>query len=228
MAPKTKVGELPKAALEYKEMLQAMAGGVTPDNVKSTAHQARGKAISAMKGQMTPEKLEEFKSLDKDSSRQEWLAEYLLDPASGGCVGKNFCTRTSTTSDTTTWVWLTLDELAGPKWLNSEANAKIAITAMTSRPHSTNTALCDAGVHEYRHEIRKEELKKAIDEGARLENNADMSARDYSSTYKHMANSMNPGQEDPRPSKKARAGKEKVEKPNESPEKVSHKALCIQ
>ena len=88
-------------------------------------------------------------------------------------MGKNWAQRTSVTEDTTTWVWLTQAELEGP-WLNSKENARIAIASMTSRKHSTNKALYDAGVLEYRHEIRKAELKKAIEEGARLEQAAEV------------------------------------------------------
>ena len=130
------------------------------------------------------------------------------------------------------WVWLTQAELEGPRWLNSKENAKIAISSMNSRKHSTNKALYDAGVLEYRHEIRREELKKAIEEGARLEQEAEVAPKDYAGMVEHMANSKNPGAEDvdTRPAKKSRTQKAAAEKDKEkeSPEKVALKAMCSQ
>ena len=59
-------------------------------------------------------------------------------------------------------------KLAGPSWpklAQTEENAATAITSMTSRLHSTNDALNKAGVLEYRHMVRREQLAKAIAEG---------------------------------------------------------------
>ena len=209
-------------------MLESM-GGVTPENANKANPKLRNKAMTAMQQCIGQDKKAEYKDLTSDDQRREWIAEYLLDPASGGCIGKNFAQRTSTSSNTSLWVWLTLEELSGPRWLNSVKNAEIAVTSMLSRPHSTNSALANAGVMEFRHHIRKEELKKAIEEGARLEQEAPVPLTAYNKVYEHMTNSMNPGFEDPRPPKKQRAQKDKEkDKEQDTPEKIAHKAMCIQ
>jgi hypothetical protein len=45
--------------------------------------------------------------------------------------------------------WITLEALSGPVHLNSMTLAKVAITAMESRPHS-NAALAAINIMEYR------------------------------------------------------------------------------
>lgn len=231
MAPKMQPSALPKAVAEYKEMLEKL-GGVTADNVSKSDGKLRSRAMTAMRRSIGDDKNGEFQKLNNDAERREWLAAYIMDPEKGGCLGKNWTQRTSVSSTATVWVWLTQAELEGPRWLNSKENAKIAVSSMTSRKHSTNKALYDAGVLEYRHEIRKEELKKAIEEGARLEQEAEVAPKDYAGMVEHMANSKNPGAEDvdTRPAKKSRTQKAAAEKDKEkeSPEKVALKAMCSQ
>ena len=224
--------ELPKAVAEYKEMLEKL-GGVTPENVSKAGGKMRNQAMNAMKRHIGDDKKAEYEKLNSDAERREWLAEYILNPAEGGCLGKNWTQRTSVSSNKTAWVWLTQAELEGPRWLNSKELAEIAISSMASRKHSTNRALSDAGVLEYRHEIRKEEMTKAIEEGARLEQAAEVDPKHYTAMVEHMRNSKNTGDEDTRPAKRSRASiaKEKAaadkDKEKElSPEQIAFNAMC--
>ena len=121
MAPKAEIVKLPKAALEYKQMLEAV-GGVDAATVKSCCPKQRNKAVGAMKYMLGPDSMQEYKDLKTDRERHEFMAEYLLDPKNVSCKGATFVSRTSTTTSTTTWVWLTEAELAGPSWFNSEEN----------------------------------------------------------------------------------------------------------
>ena len=101
-------------------------------------------------------------------------------------------------------------------------NAKIAITAMMSRPHSTNDALNQAGVVEYRHTIRKEELAKAIKEGARIDQAAEVSPDDVQDVVDNLTDSKSHTCSNPKPKKKSRTsatGADPVD-----PEKTSHQA----
>ncbi len=58
-------------------------------------------------------------------------------------------------------VWLTLEELSGPTYMNSKTNAEIAIQTMQSRNH-INTALATAGVMQYKHYAITEARHKNI------------------------------------------------------------------
>jgi hypothetical protein len=223
MAPKISPDALPKAALEFKKMLEDL-GGVTPANIKGGDSKLRNKAILAMKSHIASESAEEYKQLHNDSDRHDFIAEYLMDPQKYSATAKNFVGRTSTTTNASVWVWLTLAELGGARWLNSPENAAIAVTTMKSRPHSTNTALQLAGVLEYRHHIRREMLENAISEGARIDSEAPIASADVDAMSAHMRNSNNPGEDAPR-TKKARKKETIVITDIESAEKISHKAL---
>lgn len=198
MAPKAAKDKLPKAAEEFKQLLlKSGSGEITPESVADkTFSKQRNAASSAMRHHLkttNPDKFAAYQELSSDKLRNEWVAEYLLDVESGGCVGKNLTERVSTSTDSTVWVWLTLPELGGPRWLNSEENAQIAITSMRERLHSTNEALANAGVMEYRHTIKRSELARAIREGARVDQSVQIDPSDYEKVRAHMAESRNPG-----------------------------------
>lgn len=223
MAPKRKADELPKAAIELKQMLESL-GGVTADNIKDIDYKMRNKATVAIKQSLPPDVVDDYKQLNNDFARHSFIVEYLLDPVAVTCKGKTFVARTSTTTSTSAWVWLTEAELAGPKWLNSTQNASIAISSMQSRLHSTNIALHDAGVLEYRHQIRKEMLEKAVAEGARVEaETVELDQTHYETLATHMSDSRNPIADAP-PAKKRQKAKQQptVEL---DPEQSEHKAL---
>ena len=40
-----------------------------------------------------PSDYEAFRDLADDIARREWLAEFLMDPMTGGCKGRNYTTR---------------------------------------------------------------------------------------------------------------------------------------
>ena len=99
MAPKMQPSALPKAVAEYKEMLCAI-GGVTADNVSKSDGKMRSRAMTAMRRSIGDDKNGEFEKLNNDTERREWLAEYIMNPAEGGCLGKTFTQRTSVSSNT--------------------------------------------------------------------------------------------------------------------------------
>ena len=166
MAPRTKPTDLPKAAKEYKDMLEAL-GGVNTTTIKTCDSKMRNKAITAMKAQMHDDKSDEYKALASDSDRHDFIVHYLMDPQSITCQGTNFASRTSTGSDSSVVLWLTEDELAGPAYLNSTTNAKLAITAMQARPHS-NLGMRNAGIMEYKHVMKKKRTRNPFRRVRRL------------------------------------------------------------
>ena len=92
MAPKKEKHTLgaPCAALKLQLLKD---GGVNPDNMSSKALATlRNKAASSMVAFLKRdniEKLNEYKRLESNKQRNEWMCEYFLDPESGGCLGKN-------------------------------------------------------------------------------------------------------------------------------------------
>ena len=138
----------------------------------------------------------EFKALQTDMSRREWLCEYMLDPEAGGCVGKNFTQRVTTRQDEDKEVWVTEATLGGPLYMNDKAAAKIAITAMQSRPHE-NPALAKADILQYHYTFSEKSTKRALIDGVGTEQTVGLSAEDYANVTQHMSEADNPGKTNP-------------------------------
>ena len=104
--------QLPKAVEEFEALVKAGQGSITPEAVMNKEIAAeRNKAATAMRHHLkksNPSKLAEYEKLQDNRMRAEWLAEYMLAPSSGGCVGKNFTKRTNTTDNRTTEKMLTV------------------------------------------------------------------------------------------------------------------------
>ena len=222
-----KKSDLPKACQELKEKL---GDDVTSDSIGSKDLAAlRNRAAGAMKHHLSvhsPEKLGEFKRLKTDQQRREWLAEYFLDPESGGCVGKNITTRTNEGCEGETEVWVTEEELAGPMHMNSARLAGIAIKSMDSRPRE-NEALRAAGVLQYKRVTKKTTNKRKLTESAGVEQQCALSAEDYANIKNHMADDRNPGRTKPAPkSSSKKAAKTAASSKDTEPEQSARKELA--
>jgi hypothetical protein len=79
----------------------------------------RNKAFGAMRSHLqthSPDRYAEFQQIASDKERREWLAEYLVDPTCGSCVGKNWTQRTTNRSSLEDEEWLLKTQLAGPSY----------------------------------------------------------------------------------------------------------------
>ena len=124
----------------------------------------RNAAFAALRNQVlsaNTEKDAEYRALQTDAERRQFLIDYILDPES--CckrIGTNSTSRSTNRRETSKVEWLTEEQLAGPKYLNSAAHAKIAIKSMRERPHKTNAGLRAAGVKEYEYFKEKSKVDK--------------------------------------------------------------------
>ena len=76
-------------------------------------------------------------------------------------------------------VWLTEAELASSKYLNSDQHAALAVQAMRSRPHATNSALRAAGIAQYQHFVTRLSRKRKCSETVRVTQEAEMAAEHF-------------------------------------------------
>ena len=84
----------------------------------------------------------------------------MIDPASATSVtGFNRATNSSTTANESEEVWVTLEQLSGPMYLNSMEHAAITIKSLPSQPHDDDN-LAAAGVLQYRYSSSKNKSKK--------------------------------------------------------------------
>ena len=225
MAPKLALDALPKAAQEFKNMIEALGGTVDAKGVANACPTQRNKAAIAMKTLMNEESKTTYSALGSDEARHQWIADYLLDPKVITCKGRNISSRRSQDGTKAKIVWLTLNELAGPAYMNSVADAKIAISAMKSRTHAENSAMAAAGILQYRHTVIKEVSNQLKEEKVEAQAEAAMDSESYKGVCKHMANSLNPGADATRPLKKARKETKAIkDDPERTPEKIAWKA----
>ena len=95
MAPKLAPDALPKAAKEFKEMIQALGGSVDANGVAKACPKQRNKAAIAMKALMDDDSKKAFSQLEGEEARHKWIADYLLDPKVITCKGRNISSRKS-------------------------------------------------------------------------------------------------------------------------------------
>ena len=161
MAPKRKLGDLPKACAELKGVL---GDNVTAESIEAADKGIRHRAFSALGtvlGSSFPAQLAEYKKLTDDLQRRSFLAAFILDPASGGCSVTNETSRAVINKKGSQEVWITEDELGGPKYLNNKQHAAILAPSLETRPHES-PALAAAKIKQYKYHI-------AIDEKTQIE-----------------------------------------------------------
>ena len=201
MAPKARkeAVDLPKKMQELKEHMEANNGGrqITAADIKTADSKLRNKACNAMVHSLSEMQKAVYRRCAKDTDRHEWIKEYILDPNKVKHEGVNTIRRESASSSTSKWIWLTIDELGGSRYLNNPEHAKIAAKSLDSRPHE-NVGLGTAGVLQYHYNTKEASDTKSITEAAELAQKTDITATDAAELRDHMANSGNPGEEPPK------------------------------
>jgi hypothetical protein len=216
--------KMPKKMQELKGYLDGFAEGITGSALEKAPADMRRSAVQAMVRCMPPLAKTSYKSCVNDKERYQWVAEYMMDPSKVKHHGAAFTSkRLASKTDTDTWVWITERELAGASYLNSEANAKMAISTCDSRIHADNTALAAAGVMQYHWNLKQTTLHKTINEGISLECKADLTHEGYKQLSQHMGNSSNPDGVKTKGSKRMKA-LENDKDAGMSPEKKAIKA----
>ena len=191
---------LPKACEEFKRVLEENGGDINPDAVATKQFASlRNKASISMRNHLerhNSAKFQEYSALTTSAARQEWLADYLLDPKTGGSVGRNWTERTLNTIDSEREVWLTVDELASPRWLNSRENAEIAIKSLVSRPHD-NASLRSEGILQYHWFQKAIDKNKTLTQGVSVTTSADCNTESALEVAEHTRDDRSPGYSKP-------------------------------
>jgi hypothetical protein len=196
MAPKRKAGEVPKPIEDAKGMIVASGTEMSVEAIGDLDHPTRNKAFGALRTHLKncfPEKYKEFEVMTDELKKREWLATFMIDPASGGSIktGFNETTASVETADGWKYAWLVESALGGPHWLNNPDLAKEAVKELESQP-STNPTLKKLGIHEYKWWFQVgESMGKTSDKaGTRVE--SDLSADHYNVATNAIRHS-NPG-----------------------------------
>ena len=191
MAPKA-MKTMMKAPKSIKTMKAATAKEKSNDITKCPDKSLRNRVHNAMARTLSTDQRVSYSKCANDKKRQQWVAEYILDPKKVKCQGATSVSRNSATTDKEVTIWITEAELGGPSYLNNTGHAALAITTLVNRPHEIG-ALAAAGVKQYQWTIKQHVLGKAITEAATIGSSAEMSAEQGQMLRGHMSNSGNPG-----------------------------------
>ena len=102
-------------------------GGEAQDGIAGVERKLRMRAFSALNSVLKStnvEKYVEYSKLKDDVDRRQWLAAFLVDPASGGSIARNTVEREITTAESGKHAWMTIEEFGGPKGINSLGRAR--------------------------------------------------------------------------------------------------------
>eukprot|EP00959_Pyramimonas_sp_CCMP1952_P464874 9487327-Pyramimonas_sp.AAC.1 len=205
-ALKRKTGQLPKAVQELKECIATEGQELTAAAVEGAPRAVRQRAFSSLNYVLKsdfPDKWEECRKLTEDDLRREWMSSFVLDPASGGSVAFSRTERTERVENNTIEVWLTESECGGPKYLNNLDHAKIAVTTCEWRYHSSNKALHDAKVKEYKVRVSWDLYQKAKQDTVGVEQKAEIGNDDAAAVSEALRSNAHGV-----PKRRARAGDE--------------------
>ena len=208
MGPKRNANDLPKAVKEFKELLEKEGKAVSPAAVAAAPTAQRQKAMTAMRNALegsNDKKFREYKNLEGNEAKHEWLADYIIDPAQGGAIGRNWTERTNSRVQQEEDEWLTLAQIGGPLHLNDMKHAELAVQDCESRPHR-KPKLAAAGVLEYHWTEDKTVRTKGLTSGVSVATSSEMTAEQYSDVKEHMEDPRNPGHAPPMKSKRQRVG----------------------
>ena len=188
MGPKRALDALPKALAEAKALLESGGKDVDAAGIEGLDRKVRVKAFSALSSTLKskfPSKHSEYVDLSSDEERRSWLANFMLDPATGGSVGKNTVSIESASSQKTKKVWLTLDAYAGPLYLNNREHATLAVEDCPSRPHHL-PKLAEKKVLEYEITLTWEEYLRSKKETAEVTTEAKLTAAEAEQVVESM------------------------------------------
>eukprot|EP00927_Polykrikos_kofoidii_P032673 TRINITY_DN27764_c0_g1_i1.p1 TRINITY_DN27764_c0_g1~~TRINITY_DN27764_c0_g1_i1.p1 ORF type:complete len:260 (-),score=50.56 TRINITY_DN27764_c0_g1_i1:137-892(-) len=186
MPAKLQPNAFPKAMVSLRDSL---GDDLNVDNLQRTDAALRSKAFVSLRQELQQKrrnKWTEYRQLQKDADKRKWLINYIIDPASGGSTVTNETSRSTVTEENEMHVWVTLDELSGPRFYNSRRLAELAIVDMESRPHEKPN-LAKHGVLQYKGTVAHDVYKKLLEEKASAQTAAQVTADQAITVRDHMA-----------------------------------------
>ena len=164
---------------------------------------------------MSPQAKNDYKELKTDDERRQWTAAFVLDPALVAAEGFKRTSVFKSETNVEDEMWLTLDQLQGPQFLNSKDHALALVEAgeLEERPHEFSS-LAQRGIKQYRFSVsmlRREHGSKE-ENGTRC--SSDLTAKEYTQVSGEMSKGF------------GRTPKRKMTKPKE-PENEDSKRLRV-
>lgn len=137
-AEETTKQKVPKAVKCARAELEKVGQGITGANLKShLSKEQYARLTAAIHDAMSPRQKEDWKSLENDVQRRDWMASFVTDPVDFKGKAINKSTAINSKIDKSADQWLTEAQIAGPMYLNDVAAAKLLVdsTELRERPH---------------------------------------------------------------------------------------------
>ena len=169
---------LPASAQKVVDNLRANGVEITGEGLKNAlSHPEMKRLYSTMEyhnNQHNRDAADAYRNQRLSTNdRRQWLARFLLRPASGGCVGVSEHQAVHDELDVEDENWLTLDTLSGPVYFNNFDHAKIVCATLPSRPHE-NVGLAAEGVMQYLYASSKKVKRTGTKSSAGVRKEADV------------------------------------------------------
>ena len=134
-----------------KDLLVKLGNNPTVETYAGIEPILRKKAFSAMNSHLkgkNPEGLKKYKECSTVAQQQRFMCAFLVDPVACDVELIQTKTRETSNEDSELVEWVTLAELGGPAYMNSIANAELAINDLTPRDHEL-ASLAAADIKQY-------------------------------------------------------------------------------
>ena len=181
------LGKVPQAVRQARQKLQEKGLPCTGQNLKDALDKKDYNLLGCVfRQKMENGVADDYKQLENTKAKQDWLAQFVLDPSVATTEGYNKSAVFTKSVNRGTSGWLTLEQLASPLHLASEAHAKIQIKSLSSRPHD-NPLLAAEGVLQYNYT----EKRVVNDSGHKTENGTQARSSLTADQYKEVTDDIN-------------------------------------
>ena len=186
--------KVPTAIQKAREALQKAGLPITAENLQQTLsrdeyNKAQGCLRYALKASKEPgAEAALVKYQDKqltDNMKSQWLAKFVLDPNCARCFAEESHEKISVNGSRGKKVWLTLAQMAGPKYWNSQDDAKLIAQDSESRPH-TSPSMAAAGRKEFHVELTEEIWERVNADKVKIRAEANMDPAHFAQMRKEI------------------------------------------
>ena len=150
--PDESAQKIPKSIEKCREFLLAQGHQITAESVSTLPHALANPVTTLLRARLTGDQKVEYKALKDDSSKRDWLAQFIADPKVPGAKrGFNTHTAINSQEGLVQAEWLLESQIGGPKWLNDMALAsELCRSGELDDQPSRFKCLAEKGVKEYR------------------------------------------------------------------------------
>ena len=201
-----KVFAIPKSVSDVRSQI---VGPMTKENIvaclETISSNDRKKLMAAIDYTAKDSVKKDYKN-SKRTEKNEWLAQYILDPELTSNEGVNTTTVYTEETEMDDTVLITQEQMGGPLYLNSASMAKIVCESkeLDEFPHEIES-LAKAGIKQFKFSMKKFTMRSGKREEATVKQKIDLKSDELEAVRGHMKANFGQKAEKKRPAAKAQA-----------------------